>query len=180
MFVLDHVTRLPNIWSDDILKLMRICFKGVRITNLRTNVIRWIVLSCSRYSTCHITSDILLLVFFKIYLIGFKLPNTVVWMAWNFYLNCGQMWVIKRTKTMSIHVQTLDFIALNDCFWFNWHRWGEKMFKTEHFVKVVLGPEFLVPTNMGSVGAPKHHWSNIALKGWIILSWTACLRIYLC
>ena len=39
------------------------------------------------------------------------------------------------------------------------------MFKTEHFVKVVLAPEFLVPTNMGSVGAPKHHWSNIALKG---------------
>ena len=67
----------------------------------------------------------------------------VVWTAWNSYTNCGQMRVTKKkTKTASTHVLKLDFIAINDYFWVNWHSWGDKMFKT---------------AELGVVGATQHH-----------------------
>ena len=59
-----------------------------------------------------------------------KLWGSVQWCGWPEFLtpNCGQMWVKKRTKTTSIYVHKLDFIALIDCFWVTWHSGGEKMF----------------------------------------------------
>ena len=33
----------------------------------------------------------------------------------------------------------LDFIALNDCLWVNWHNLGEKMFRTALFCENCFG-----------------------------------------
>ena len=65
-----------------------------------------------------------------------------MWMAWNSYPNCGQMWV---KKTRSIHVHKLDFIAFNDCFWVTWHSWSLKISNPKHSVKIVLAPELGLP-----------------------------------
>ena len=59
-----------------------------------------------------------------------RLSQSVVWMAWNSYPICGQMWVKKLSKTRSIHVVKLDFMASNDCSLINWRSWCEKMFNT--------------------------------------------------
>ena len=32
------------------------------------------------------------------------------------------------------------------------------MLESKNFVKIVLAPEILTPTEFGSVGAPQHHW----------------------
>ena len=55
--------------------------------------------------------------------------HPVVWMTWNSYPNCGQMWMKKLTKTRSIHILKL-LIALNDCSLISWHSWIQKMFRS--------------------------------------------------
>ena len=61
----------------------------------------------------------------------------------------------KRTKTRSIRVHKLDFIASNVCFWVTWHILGEKIFKSITICENCLAPEILTPTELGvSWGSP--------------------------
>ena len=114
---------------------------------------------------------------------------SVVWMAWNSYRNSVQIWVKKRTKTRSIHVHKLNFIALNDCFWVSWNNWGEKMFKSITVCENCFDTSNSYPNGVGvswgyptplpilySYAAPITHLSWLEFP----VSWNAVPVLYLC
>ena len=77
-------------------------------------------------------------------------PQPQLWIVWN----SSNMWMNKRTKTRSIHIHKFEVIALNDCFWVNWHSWGEKMFKTIKFCENCFSTRYSYPNRVGV------HWGS--------------------
>ena len=73
------------------------------------------------------------------------------WCEWP---DCGQNWMKKLTKSRSIHVLILDFIALNDCSWINLRSWGEKMFKTITLWTLLWHQKFWPQQSLGPLVLP--------------------------
>ena len=80
--------------------------------------------------------------------------EAVVWMIWNSYPNCGQMWSKKNKHSVYTYSKAWFY-----CFWVNWNSLGEKMLKTV----TLKAPEIFTPTELGSVRAPQHHCIQVSL-----------------
>ena len=70
-------------------------------------------------------------------------------------IKCGYIkYTLFVTQIRSINVLRLNFIALNDRYWINWHSWGEKMSETITLWKLLCHQKFLPQQSWGQLGLP--------------------------